>query len=1124
MSDDTTPVKSAATLALRRTLVLRALRNGQPVTAEALAEFGPAAAGRPPAAAEALASEPEPEPEPEPAAAPASEPEPAPASAPEPAPVSAPAVDDPRLAELEPQWRYAAQKVLTLGWQVFPLQDRPKPRRDRPKPSQPVPADKAGKAETDWSKRPRPKCGACRKAYREEKPKPTPEQCYARCAHRLCHGFLGASADIELVIEWARRFPKANVGVRTGPGSNLFVVDEDGETGAARLAELIAEHGDWPATTRHQTGGGTWHHLFNYPPERRNPLTDDGSWGNSAKTKLGDGLDTRGEGGYIVAPGSVSLKGPYSVDRDPGQLDPPGWVLDLVATPNKRRGERDTARPGADTPLPPAPPISVPGGVHPYARVAFEGRVAEFRAITTTGNARTNKLCGDALYLSGLANAAQPSGLTEQMVREAYTEACAANGYAAEHADWEYQLDRAITDGQTSTPTNWPPPELPGAEVDRIIAETLDSGDAEQIAALTSALGGPDAIASWLTRNRHGTGAAGVTAAPVAAVVEAPAADPPATAGGAAADPGANGAGPGGTVPPGAPAADPATNGATTNGATTNGAAPPAKPADDRIGVLAAGRDFSELRQEIQRALAVSNVKRPWLYLHGEDPVLAGRRGLQPCSVPLLVSRLADRLRFFKWTKAGSDGYEEKPEHPPVAEIGAIHADAQNLHLPEVDRVAHAPFFGPDGALQRKPGYHAAARTLYVAIPGVDIPDIPDAPTAEQVAAAKELLLVELLGDFPFAVSPTAEPDAPNAELAGAVALALTPFVRAMIHGPTPLFALDAPDARTGKGLLLAVLLLASWGREFTVTAAPSKPEEWQKQILASLRSAPVVAVFDNVGSRIESGALASAVTAWPIWTARILGVSENAQAPLPPAWACTGNNITASRENAERIVRIRMEAGVTRPGQRTGPGVTRPGQRTGWRHPHLLRWASERQGEITAALLTLVQAWIADGRPVPEDLPVMGGFEDWVSVLGSILAYHSIGGLLSNQDDLIDTLDEEGSAWSGLITMMSATPEREWGAVELVGALMDNQIAAPVDLIGVGGAHYQGRKLGAAMRAHRDRRFGDHLLRMRTLHGITTWRLERAADGAPPPPVDPESDAELADGVVVPPGPADAA
>lgn len=109
--------------------------------------------------------------------------------------------------------------------------------------------------------------------------------CYEQCGHRLCHGLLGATSDVDQLISWAEQFPQANIGLRTGRASNVFTLDVDGPEGERRLTELEAEHSPLPNTRKHHTGGGTWHYLFNYPNHRRNPAHRDGEWRNNARSR-----------------------------------------------------------------------------------------------------------------------------------------------------------------------------------------------------------------------------------------------------------------------------------------------------------------------------------------------------------------------------------------------------------------------------------------------------------------------------------------------------------------------------------------------------------------------------------------------------------------------------------------------------------------------------------------------------------------------------------------------------------------------------------------------------------------------------------------------------------------------
>ena len=94
-----------------------------------------------------------------------------------------------------------------------------------------------------------------------------------------------ATTNPEEIKAWWHEWPEANVGVLTGEG--LFVIDVDGKEGEASLGLL----GPLPPTLECRTARGR--HLY---------FLGDGP---NTTGKLGPGLDTRGKGGFVVAPPSV---------------------------------------------------------------------------------------------------------------------------------------------------------------------------------------------------------------------------------------------------------------------------------------------------------------------------------------------------------------------------------------------------------------------------------------------------------------------------------------------------------------------------------------------------------------------------------------------------------------------------------------------------------------------------------------------------------------------------------------------------------------------------------------------------------------------------------------------------
>lgn len=144
---------------------------------------------------------------------------------------------------------------------------------------------------------------------------------------RTEHGLKDATTDEATIRQWWRRWPDANIGIVTGKASGLLVLDVDPRHGGdATLAELEREHGRLPDTVESLTGGGGRHILFRCP----------GYPVKSGAGTLGPGLDVKADGGYIVAPPSLHLRGrryEWEVSSHPDDIpiaEPPAWLLAML--------------------------------------------------------------------------------------------------------------------------------------------------------------------------------------------------------------------------------------------------------------------------------------------------------------------------------------------------------------------------------------------------------------------------------------------------------------------------------------------------------------------------------------------------------------------------------------------------------------------------------------------------------------------------------------------------------------------------------------------------------------------------------------------------------------------------
>lgn len=184
--------------------------------------------------------------------------------------------------------------------------------------------------------------------------------CVSPAKHpRTLNGFKDASNDPAVLEAWWKRWPDANVGVRTGEVSGIVVVDVDSyHDGDAGLADLEAEHGALPATLTADTGGGGHHLVFAHPRNRevRN------------KAGMAKGVDLRADGGYVVVPPSVHISGrAYGWQRPLQELAAlPQWLTE------PKREERATVTPLRSY-------IAPSGDRHPWATAALEGEVRELR-------------------------------------------------------------------------------------------------------------------------------------------------------------------------------------------------------------------------------------------------------------------------------------------------------------------------------------------------------------------------------------------------------------------------------------------------------------------------------------------------------------------------------------------------------------------------------------------------------------------------------------------------------------------------------------------------------------------------------------------------------------------------
>lgn len=130
------------------------------------------------------------------------------------------------------------------------------------------------------------------------------------------NGCKDATTDAAQIKAWWQQHPNANIGLATGSVSqNVFVIDLDidedrGIDGYHSLEDWQREHGDFPETWTAITGRGGYHLYYRGNGRIKN------------RAGIIDGVDIRGNGGYVVAPPSIHKNGNrYEWEYSPDEFE-----------------------------------------------------------------------------------------------------------------------------------------------------------------------------------------------------------------------------------------------------------------------------------------------------------------------------------------------------------------------------------------------------------------------------------------------------------------------------------------------------------------------------------------------------------------------------------------------------------------------------------------------------------------------------------------------------------------------------------------------------------------------------------------------------------------------------------
>ena len=132
-------------------------------------------------------------------------------------------------------------------------------------------------------------------------------------------------------------------------------------------------------------------------------------------------------------------------------------------------------------------------------------------------------------------------------------------------------------------------------------------------------------------------------------------------------------------------------------------------------------------------------------------------------------------------------------------------------------------------------------------------------------------------------------------------------------------------------------------------------------------------------------------------------------------------------------------------------------------------------------AVFVLVRAWVSAGRPTFTSVK-LGGFSQWVNVVGGILQTAKVGGFLSNLETLYDAADEEGLQWEAFLIALQECFHQDWfTTVKISDGLLDkpslvealpDELGSPFRYDG-GIDHHFKQKLGIELKKRINTRYG---------------------------------------------------
>lgn len=345
----------------------------------------------------------------------------------------------------------------------------------------------------------------------------------------------------------------------------------------------------------------------------------------------------------------------------------------------------------------------------------------------------------------------------------------------------------------------------------------------------------------------------------------------------------------------------------------------------------------------------------------------------------MTIQRHVDHGLRIEMTKAASfqkfDARSKKwrAGAPPIDFARGLLAWMPGWRFAVLRGISDVPILRVDGTVCTVEGYDQHSMML-IDFGGETYPPVPDRPTRQDALAAIRVL-DEVVKGFPFDANRDGLVRCPSRSVA--LALFLSTLVSQTIDA-VPLHLFVAPEARSGKSLLIQCAGIVATGRVPPAMSYTGREEEDEKRLVGAYMAGGPLLFIDNVkkGSKLAGDFLCASITG-PTTSCRRLGLTGQTSVPTNSCVAASGNNVGVEGDMSVRSIACTIDAQMERPGER--PFKVK-----------LDAYCREHRADLVVACLTIMRAFIvaAERQQTLDGVTPLGGFEQWSELVRAPLIW----------------------------------------------------------------------------------------------------------------------------------------